>query len=145
MSSDHYITNNFVLQRYNSLIIGLQYGWEFPKVMTFNKHVTLNIFHICLNNIYWQISIFICWVQCSTPSTQILGCGVKSWARFFTLDCCMNEYLLGGYLYKQPLHINRSIAWSFPEKLRRCLIEQVCQGVKHKALCTVLKTGYCTT
>ena len=40
----------------------------------------------------------------------------------------MNEYLAidnGGYLYKQ--RINCNVAGCFPENLRWCLVEQVCQ------------------
>ena len=43
----------------------------------------------------------------------------------------MNEYLAidsGVYLYEQPSRFNCSMAGWVPEKLRRCLIEQVCQG-----------------
>ena len=42
---------------------------------------------------------------------------------------CMNEYMAtnsGKYLYEQPSRINCSVAGCFPEKLRRCLIEQIC-------------------
>ena len=60
------------------------------------------------------------------------------WASFFNLHCsslisCMNAYLVidsGGHWYKQASHINCSMAGCFPEKLRWCLIEQVCQGSK---------------
>ena len=39
---------------------------------------------------------------------------------------CMNEYLAidSGYLYKQPLRINCSMAGCFLDKLRKCFIEQ---------------------
>ena len=36
----------------------------------------------------------------------------------------------GGYLYKQHSRTNCSMAGCFTEKLRWCLIEQVCQGSK---------------
>ena len=63
---------------------------------------------------------------------------LKPWASLFTQHCnsslsCVNEYLAiesGGCVYKQPSRINCSI-WldgSQRKKLRRCLIEQVCQG-----------------
>ena len=45
----------------------------------------------------------------------------------------MNKYLArdsGGYTYEQPSRNNCSVAGCFPEKLRWCLIEQVCQGSK---------------
>ena len=56
---------------------------------------------------------------------------------YFSLHSCVNEYLAidnGGCLYEQPLCINCSVAGSFPEKLRRCLNEQICWEVKCKAL-----------
>ena len=72
---------------------------------------------------------------------------VKSWASFFNLHCsssfrCMNEYLVigsGGYLHKQPLCINCSVAEYFPEELIWCLIEyQAVREVKCKGMDTVL-------
>ena len=59
---------------------------------------------------------------------------LKPWAIFFTVHCSsslgsINEYLAidrGGCVYEQTV--------CFPEKLRWCLIEQVCQEVKCKAL-----------
>ena len=68
-------------------------------------------------------------------------CGVRPWANCITrhrsnLLSCMNEYLAidnGGYLHGQPSCINGSMAGYFPEKLRRCLIEKLCQ--RNIALC----------
>ena len=82
----------------------------------------------------------------STKRTQVwILCPCETLGKFFTLYCSSSlswiEELLaidiGGYLYKQPLCINCSVAGCFSEKLRWCLIEQVCQGVKCKALWTV--------
>ena len=66
------------------------------------------------------------------------GCGVKkTLGKFFHSRLLQftqlnkNEYLAidsGGYVYKQPSRINCSLC--FPEKLRWCLSEQVCQGSK---------------
>ena len=72
---------------------------------------------------------------------QPLCCRVKLWASCFTLlRCsslsCLNEYLAvdrGGYLCMKPAqYLQRD--WMLPERLRRCFIEQVCQGVKCKSL-----------
>ena len=57
---------------------------------------------------------------------------------FFSLHCSsslsyMNEYLAidsSVCLYEQPSCINCSMTGCFTEKLKRCLIEQVCQGSK---------------
>ena len=69
------------------------------------------------------------------PRFESCDAVLKLWANF-TLHCssslsCKNEYLVidsGGYLYEQPLRINCSMVGCFQEKLRQCLIEQVCQG-----------------
>ena len=37
-------------------------------------------------------------------------------------------------MYEQPSRIKHSLTGCFPEKLRRYLVEQVCQGVKCKGL-----------
>ena len=64
---------------------------------------------------------------------------VKHWATLFTLCCsCLlgsaNEYLAvdnGGYLCMNSLCINCGMAETYQ---RTCAIEQVCQGVKCKAV-----------
>ena len=50
----------------------------------------------------------------------------------------------GGYMYEQSSPINGSMAGCFPENLKWCLVEHVCQGVKRIPLWAVLKTGYYT-
>ena len=50
---------------------------------------------------------------------------------------CINEYLAiqsGGYVNEEPSRSNSSVAEYFPKKLRWPWNEQVCQGVKCKAL-----------
>ena len=84
-----------------------------------------------------------CWIMSFGLMTK------RTWARmlhcvalgkffFFTIHCssllsCMNGYLTivsGGYFYEQPSCIDWSVAGCFPEKLRWCLVEQICQGSK---------------
>ena len=73
------------------------------------------------------------------PGFESCAAVLKPWARFFTLHCssspsCINEYLAidsDGYVYEQHSRINcKHMAGCFPEKLRWCLSEQVCQGSK---------------
>ena len=82
------------------------------------------------------------WLRGRTSDSRLRGLGFKSCAavlkpragvftpHYSSSLSCINEYVAidsGGYMYEQPLRINLYMDGCFPEMLRWCVIEQVCQ------------------
>ena len=77
-------------------------------------------------------------VYLSFYNTCLLPVTVEFWGTGMPIKHVISSYITvvhngvvsGVYVYEQPSHIHFCVAECFLAKLRRCLMEQVCQGRK---------------